>query len=95
MVAENGGVPLARYDTLLVHHLLCGGGRNAAVIAVKPQSPHRDELQIMYSVAAYGTFEPKHHICSPRNGATIADAISLSINLYLNKKMVACLWHVE
>ena len=86
MVAENGGVPLARYDTLLVHHLLCGGGRNAAVIEVKPQSPHRDELQIMYSVAAYGTFEPKHHICSPRNGATIADVINISPLIYTSTR---------
>ena len=86
MEAENGGVPLARCDTLLAQRMLCVGGRDAVVVAAKPQSPHRDELQIMYSVAAYGTFEPKHHICSPRNGATIADAITLSPLIYTSTR---------
>ena len=43
--------------------VLCGGGRDAAKIAVEPQPSHRDELRVVYSVAASISHAPKHFIC--------------------------------
>ena len=44
-------------------NVLCGGGRDAAKIAVEPQPSHRDELRVVYSDAASIFHAPKHFIC--------------------------------
>ena len=43
--------------------VLCGDGRDAAKIAVEPQPSHRDELRLVYSLAASSFHAPKHFVC--------------------------------
>ena len=58
--------------------VLCGGGRDAAKVAVEPQPSHRDESRdcVFGRGEQFPCTEALH--LPPRNGVTIADAINLS-----------------